>query len=377
MKKIWLVPALLALVCLSAGCGSRKDGRVLQSPEHTRTVEDYSAFIEETPLTETEMKAPGTETESVVLQTEIKTESEQIPETESETERQMYSAGYDFSDGAVKDALLLAASSEGDDFEDRTEINDSDKTRTRTIRKGVLSAVLHSTVPGRESGSVEIVSTDQNLLMEMVKALGIAQDESGYSNLFNGIYDGENAGYIGLKDIARWQEEDGIHLRLSRDEEEVSELEWEETGASLEEILPDSLLTSQLRTEDGLKEIIQGVEYGEVNQTEFSLGSPVIVRDQNGEVITAGGSFHAAYTAGKRVYEISTDSDAEGKTGLLLALSSETEITEDEVLAVFEHIYQSFYHGGFDGGFDSNGEFAADHAQVKKHSQNSFSMKLF
>ena len=168
-----------------------------------------------------------------------------------------------------------------------------------------------------------------------------------------------------------------IHLRLSRDEEEVFELEWEETGASLEEILPDSLLTLQLRTEDGLKTIIQGVEYGEVNQTEFSMGSPVIVRDQNGEVITAGGSFHAAYTAGNRIYDISTDTDAEGKTGLLLALSSETEITEDEVLAVFEHIYQSFYHGGFDGGFDSNGEFAADHAKVKKHSQNSFSMKLF
>ena len=83
MKKIWLVPALLALVCLSAGCGSRKDGRVLQSPEHTRTVEDYSAFIEETPLTETEMKAPGTETESVVLQTEIETEAETEPETEN------------------------------------------------------------------------------------------------------------------------------------------------------------------------------------------------------------------------------------------------------------------------------------------------------
>ena len=322
MKKIWLVPALLALVCLSAGCGSRKDGRVLQSPEHTRTVEDYSAFIEETPLTETEMKAPGTETESVVLQTEIETESEQIPETESETERQMYSAGYDFSDGAVKDALLLAASSEGDDFEDRTEINDSDKTRTRTIRKGVLSAVLHSTVPGRESGSVEIVSTDQNLLMEMVKALGIAQDESGYSNLFNGIYDGENAGYIGLKDIARWQEEDGIHLRLTRPEEKAKTMEWEEAGTSLEEVLPDSILIQELRTEGGLREIIQGVEYSEVIQKEFSLGSPVIERDQSGEVITSGGSFHAVYAADDRNYEITTDTDTEGKTGFMIVLFS-------------------------------------------------------
>ena len=377
MKKIWLVPALLALVCLSAGCGSRKDGRVLQSPEHTRTVEDYSAFIEETPLTETEMKAPGTETESVVLQTEIETESEQIPETESETERQMYSAGYDFSDGAVKDALLLAASSEGDDFEDRTEINDSDKTRTRTIRKGVLSAVLHSTVPGRESGSVEIVSTDQNLLMEMVKALGIAQDESGYSNLFNGIYDGENAGYIGLKDIARWQEEDGIHLRLTRPEEKAKTMEWEEAGTSLEEVLPDSILIQELRTEGGLREIIQGVEYSEVIQKEFSLGSPVIERDQSGEVITSGGSFHAVYAADDRNYEITTDTDTEGKTGFMIVLSSEKEITDEEVLAEFEHIYQSFYNGVFTEGFDSNEVCVAEHAQIKKHSQNSFSMKMF
>ena len=377
MKKIWLVPALLALVCLSAGCGSRKDGRVLQSPEHTRTVEDYSAFIEETPLTETEMKAPGTETESVVLQTEIETESEQIPETESETERQMYSAGYDFSDGAVKDALLLAASSEGDDFEDRTEINDSDKTRTRTIRKGVLSAVLHSTVPGRESGSVEIVSTDQNLLMEMVKALGIAQDESGYSNLFNGIYDGENAGYIGLKDIARWQEEDGIHLRLTRPEEKAKTMEWEEAGTSLEEVLPDSILIQELRTEGGLREIIQGVEYSEVIQKEFSLGSPVIERDQSGEVITAGGSFHAVYAADDRNYEITTDTDTEGKTGFMIVLSSEKEITDEEVLAEFEHIYQSFYNGVFTEGFDSNEVCAAEHAQIEKHSQNSFTMKMF
>lgn len=377
MKKIWLVPALLALVCLSAGCGSRKDGRVLQSPEHTRTVEDYSAFIEETPLTETEMKAPGTETESVVLQTEIETESEQIPETESETERRMYSAGYDFSDGAVKDALLLAASSEGDDFEDRTEINDSDKTRTRTIRKGVLSAVLHSTVPGRESGSVEIVSTDQNLLMEMVKALGIAQDESGYSNLFNGIYDGENAGYIGLKDIARWQEEDGIHLRLTRPEEKAKTMEWEEAGTSLEEVLPDSILIQELRTEGGLREIIQGVEYSEVIQKEFSLGSPVIERDQSGEVITSGGSFHAVYAADDRNYEITTDTDTEGKTGFMIVLSSEKEITDEEVLAEFEHIYQSFYNGVFTEGFDSNEVCVAEHAQIKKHSQNSFSMKMF
>lgn len=377
MKKIWLVPALLALVCLSAGCGSRKDGRVLQSPEHTRTVEDYSAFIEETPLTETEMKAPGTETESVVLQTEIETESEQIPETESETERRMYSAGYDFSDGAVKDALLLAASSEGDDFEDRTEINDSDKTRTRTIRKGVLSAVLHSTVPGRESGSVEIVSTDQNLLMEMVKALGIAQDESGYSNLFNGIYDGENAGYIGLKDIARWQEEDGIHLRLTRPEEKAKTMEWEEAGTSLEEVLPDSILIQELRTEGGLREIIQGVEYSEVIQKEFSLGSPVIERDQSGEVITSGGSFHAVYAADDRNYEITTDTDTEGKTGFMIVLSSEKEITDEEILAEFEHIYQSFYNGVFTEGFDSNEVCVAEHAQIKKHSQNSFSMKMF
>ena len=377
MKKVWVVPALFAIAYLSAGCAGRRDARVLQSPEHTRIVEDYSAFVEETPLEETEEKAPETETERVACQTETETESEWIPETETETKRQMYSAGYDFSDGAVKDALLLASASEGDDFEDRTEINDGERTRIRTIRKGVLKAVLHSSTHGRESDSVEIICTDQNLLMEMVKALGIAQDESGYSNLLNGTYDGENAGYIGLKDIERWQEEDGIHLRLSRAEEEASLLEWEEIGASLEEILPDSLLTANLRTEDGLKTIIQGVEYGEVNQTEFSMGSPVIVRDQNGEVITAGGSFHAAYTAGKRIYEITADTDMEGKTELLFSLSCEAEITDDEVLAVFEHIYQSFCHGGFDGGFDSDGEYATEHAQVKKHDQNSFTMKVF
>ena len=154
-------------------------------------------------------------------------------------------------------------------------------------------------------------------------------------------------------------------------------MEWEEAGTSLEEVLPDSILIQELRTEGGLREIIQGVEYSEVIQKEFSLGSPVIERDQSGEVITAGGSFHAVYAADDRNYEITTDTDTEGKTGFMIVLSSEKEITDEEVLAEFEHIYQSFYNGVFTEGFDSNEVCAAEHAQIKKHSQNSFSMKMF
>lgn len=375
MKKTVMIIFLILSMYLAYGCARDEGERVLVSAGHARTVTDYSAggerLLETEMETETDLSLPEAETETV------QTEPEPVPETEKETEKPVTISEYDFSDDAIRNALLEATASETGEYGDRTTVSDAENVRERRIKKGALGAVLYSRVPGSESSQVELFSTDQNLLMRMVKVLGMPQDESGYSNLFNGTYDGENAGCIGLEGLSRWQGEDGIHLLLTRSEEKAKPMEWEKAGTSLEDVLHDSILMQELRTGDGIREIIQGVEYGEVIQKEFSVGSPVIERDQSGEVITAGGSFHAAYTAGNRIYDISTDTDAEGKTGLLLALSSETEITDEEVLAEFEHIYQSFYNGVFTEGFDSNEVCVAEHAQIEKHSQNSFTMKMF
>ena len=375
MKKTVMIILLIFSMYLAYGCARDEGERVLVSAGHARTVTDYSAggerLLETEMETETDLSLPEAETETV------QTEPEPVPETEKETEKPVTISEYDFSDDAIRNALLEATASETGEYGDRTTVSDAENVRERRIKKGALGAVLYSRVPGSESSQVEPFSTDQNLLMRMVKVLGMPQDESGYSNLFNGTYDGENAGCIGLEGLSRWQGEDGIHLLLTRSEEKAKPMEWEKAGTSLEDILPDSILMQECRTEDGLKELIQGTEYGEVTIDEFSFGSPVIERNQNGEVISACGSFHARYSADGRTYEISTDTDEEGKAALTIVLTSENGFADDEIMAIFEHIYQSFYHGEFDGGLDSGKEYATAHAQIKKNSENSFSMKLF
>lgn len=340
------VVIMMAGVLGMTGCSGEEE-RVLQDPGKAKKVIDYTAFKETDLLLQTEAVTEK-QTEPV---TEKITEKVTEKQTETETEKMIreYDGKYDFSDEFLLRAVLLAAENEDPStFEDQTKISLSDSLQVRMIRIGPLVIKAEGTNGGMY-GTVEAVSTDQNLLCAFLKAIGVAEDEEAYQRILEGLCDGENAGLAGLQDLYRYMDEEGVHLVMTRIMHEGDPTKGYPFDTELKSMFPDIIAHIDLSSETAFKKVLEGAAYSELTETGSSILDIVINRDMEGNAISTGIGYEASYHSEDTGFLVSSGVDEQGAY-LQIEMDCAGTISDKEALARLEHIYQMLFHGEFDTG---------------------------
>lgn len=400
------------LTSILSGC-QKKDIRTLQDPSDAHTVTDYSAFSDADVRVQTEKetenhvkelivksKIPYVEKDETIGLEDLSVTAEmadgttkavknakvnvfdmgekrsvtvlydgvsgsvsipvKVPETETETEapKKEYVKAYDFSGDHVHDAVVSAGGTDG--FSDVVTEDRAGNTRSRTIKAGNITATVSSFTSDTGNGRVELISPSQDAMVKALSVIGIDDDGSGYVNLFSGVYDGDKAKYIGLANVSRFQDGQGVHITCDLGSSSLGSSEWKPAATMLSSMFPGVLTDVDLSAENAFGNIIAGVEYGDVKEESHNLGPCVYTYDASGNQLLYVQNDSATYRVDGKTYIVNT-SLIDGKACLTVKLSSDADISSPEALAKFEHISQMFYQGTF--GKDGSG---TDHASVTK-----------
>ncbi len=341
-RKSQAMVIMLAGVLGVTGCSGKRE-RVLQDPGNAKKVIDYTAFKETDLVLETE---PVTE-----KQTEPPTEkiTEKITERQTETEEAIrpYDGLYDFSDDVILAAIHTAASGEeSGTYTDQTRILVSDDSRLRTIQAGNLIVRL-SGKEGAMNETAEVISTDQRLLENLLVNLDISKDADVFRDIMDGKYDSEAAKLIGLADLSRYMDEDGVHLVMKRITHEEDTGTSEGYDATLKSIFPESIAMVDLSQKDAFTDIFSGAGYTKVTESGFEISDMIIDRDKDGAIISTGIGYESFYQSEENDFHVVSGKDESGSF-LKIEMTPKTPVTDQEILARFEHIYQMLFHGEFD-----------------------------